>query len=154
MLIDPVVVDENSGGADIGARSDCGIADVGEVWNLGALTDGGVLHLNVSANFGPRSEGGSRADKGEGTDERLRADRGVGNSRLDDAGTRSDNNALQGSAGTDDGAALNFCCTAKCRAWVDRDITCNLNSEVDPSRKWIDDANSSCLLYTSPSPRD
>ena len=82
VLVAAVVVRGDRAGADVGARTDLGVAHVREVGQLGALADLGVLGLDEAARPGRRAartragaEVGERAHVHVGPDGRRRAAR-------------------------------------------------------------------------------
>jgi hypothetical protein len=61
-------------GADVGARADRRVADVGQMIDLGALADLGLLELDEIADLGLVAEPRAGPDPGERADARLGAD--------------------------------------------------------------------------------
>src|SRR5690606_27640572 len=85
ILAETVVVAGDRAGADIGFGTDAGIADIGQVIDLGAGLDARLLHLDEIADMRLRPDLGAR------TQPRVRADRGAGlNARADDVAVAQD----------------------------------------------------------------
>ena len=61
MLGEAVIVAGDGAGADVSARADAGIADIGEMVNLGALADLGLLDLDEIADMRVLGEAERRA---------------------------------------------------------------------------------------------
>src|SRR5690606_12681686 len=69
-----VVVGEDRARADVGALADLGVADVGQVGHLGAVTDLGVLGLHERADLAVGAEPGAGPQVGIGADRRAGTD--------------------------------------------------------------------------------
>ena len=70
----PVVVDEHRRGADVAAFADRRVTDVGEVRDLSAPPDRGILHLDEGADLAVLAELCAGPQVGEGADVCARAD--------------------------------------------------------------------------------
>ena len=68
VLVDAVVVGGDRGGAEVRALADVGVADVGEVRDLGARADVGVLDLDERADLRALAQDGAGAQVGERAD--------------------------------------------------------------------------------------
>src|SRR5205823_7612673 len=62
IFAEPIIIAGDRAGADVRPRADRGIADVGQVIDLGALTDFGLFQFNEIADLGPFGEPRTRAD--------------------------------------------------------------------------------------------
>src|SRR5918995_19898 len=80
-LLRPVVGGDRAG-TDIRPFADLGVPDVGEVGNLDALAERGVLHLDERAHLGFGGQHRSRPQIGERTDHRPGPDLGVDDDRV------------------------------------------------------------------------
>ena len=74
MLVETVVITGDRTCADIGARADLRVTDIGEMVDLGAGADLGLLDLDEIADLGLLRQPGPGAQAGEGTDLRPGAD--------------------------------------------------------------------------------
>ena len=74
VLGEAVVIAGDCARAQIGPRTDGGVADIGEVVGLGALAKRGVLDLDEVADTGARADLRSRAQPGERADDGAGAD--------------------------------------------------------------------------------
>src|SRR5262249_62324362 len=70
----PVVVDEHAGRADVGVLADGRVAHIGQMRDLGAGADVGVLHLDEGADLAVLAEHRAGTQVGERADARARAD--------------------------------------------------------------------------------
>ncbi len=73
-LFEAVIVRRHRAAAEIHALTAIAVADVGEVRDLRAVTDDGVLDLDKVADFDMIADLRVRADIGKGADGRVRAD--------------------------------------------------------------------------------
>lgn len=119
VLVIAVVVDNDRAAAEVDALADGRIADIGQVRNLGAVADGGLLQLYEVADAAAVTDHALRADIGKRTDRGIAADGGFINLRivyrgacadlgLFEDGVRADNRARADlAAGTDVTAGQN-----------------------------------------------
>src|SRR5690606_8408268 len=84
VLVHPVVVDEHRRGTDVDAFADVGVAHVGQVRHLGALTHRRVLHFDEGADLVPAVQARPGTQVGVGADGGLRADHGFPGDRVRD----------------------------------------------------------------------
>ena len=75
MLVEPVIIAGDGTGADIGARADTGVADVGEVVDLGPRLHARLLDLDEIADMDLRPDIGPGPEPREGPDNGIGADR-------------------------------------------------------------------------------
>src|SRR3954468_22928581 len=77
LLAGAVVVGGDGAGADVRVLADLGVADVGQVGHLGALSDHRVLDLDKGAGLGALEQDGARAKVAERPDRGVAPDLGV-----------------------------------------------------------------------------
>src|SRR5262249_43320932 len=77
ILIDAIVVAADCAGAAIGSRPDAGIADIGQMVDLGARLDHGLLDLDEIADMDIARQGCAGAKPGKRADDRSLADAGA-----------------------------------------------------------------------------
>ena len=90
-----VIVDRDRAAAEVDVFAYVAVADVGQVGDLRAVADGGVLDLHKIAAAHVRADTRTRTDVGEGADGRVRADLGIVDLRGVDARILSDLHVFQ-----------------------------------------------------------
>jgi len=104
-----VIVAGNGAGADVGFRADFGVADVGEMRNLGPFADGALFDFDEIADAGAFEEVGFRAEAGEGTDDDFGFDAAFGEDAVGlDENIVAENGVVKDAAGTDGAARADF----------------------------------------------
>src|SRR5690606_16454875 len=101
VLVHTVVVHGHRRGTDVGVLADGRVADVGEVRDLAALADLGVLRLDERADLALAPQPGAGPQVGERSDRRALADDGERAVRADDGRTGADLDVGQGGVGSD-----------------------------------------------------
>ena len=121
MLEDPVVVAGDRAGADVGARTDARVADVGEVVRLGALLDDRVLDLDEVADMRVLGDLGTGPQAGE----------------RPDPGAAADVAALEMAEGVDGGAGLHRHIGPEDDVRADHHVAADDGVEREPDRRGI-----------------
>ena len=101
MLGHPVVIGGDHPGADVAARADARVADIGKVRHLGSGAHDGVLDLDERSDLGAVGQHRARPEEGERADRGARADPGADAVRPGDGGAGADSAAGQGGVRTD-----------------------------------------------------
>ena len=149
VLVNAVIVHKNRGGADVGFAAHRGIADVGEVGDLGTFADLRVLGLHEAAELATRTQGGAGADVGEGTHGGLIADHTELTLGAHDGSVTAHLHIGEGGVGADDGTVTNLGGTPQLRVGVDGHVLADFHVHADPGCRRVDDggAGAHCTFH-------
>src|SRR4051794_5035372 len=139
VLAETVVVGGDRAGAEVAAGADLGVADVGEMRDLGALPDLRVLYLDEGADLGVRSELGTGTQIGEGADLGAVIDLALNQVGVRHGDVAAELGVGQGGQRTDRGAGADLGGAAQAGAGLDSGVGGDLDAGVDPGRAGIDD---------------
>ena len=126
VLVIAVVVDNDRAAAEVDALADGRVTDIGQVRNLGAVADGGLLQLYEVADAAAVTDHALRADIGKRTDRGIATDGGFINLRIVYRGACADLGLFEDGvrAGCDSRAEWSrpeqYQRPAQCRCWSDR----------------------------------
>ena len=134
-----VVVGEDRAGADVGALTDLGVTDVGQVRHLGAVGDRRVLGLHERADLPGDPELRARPEVGERTDTGPVPDHRQLAVRADDAGVGADLAVLERGVGADHGVLAHHRRAQQLGAGEDRDVGLEHDVGLDPRRRGVHD---------------
>jgi hypothetical protein len=131
VFVHPVVVGGNRTSTNIGALPDVGIADVGEVGNLGAARQGRVLDFHERSNLAVFANISTWAQKGERANVRAGANIGTLGMGSNHCGTLANDGVGERRVRSDNRTGGNAGVPAELDAGENLDITGQLNTQIN-----------------------
>ena len=127
VLVIAVVVDNDRAAAEVDALADGRVADIGQVRNLGAVADGGLLQLYEVADAAAVTDHALRADIGKRTDRSIAADGGFINLRIVYRGACADLGLFEDGVRADDRARADLAAGTDVTAGQNGRARCNIS---------------------------